>query len=547
MRDAGLVRAPFRPPRPVSGTATPNGGSVQLNVVGPGHQQLEATSAPARGLGQYSMAAPTEGLHLPVSSQPLTDEDATPSYHGVHDTHSEPHQQGPDREPAKDSEQRQPVSQLGLDGTIDAHEDSAHHAPALGQLRAPRAHMRARRRPQLGGLAQYESLEPQPSLTAVPEEPMQGAEEPQHQHQTSPVDPLAYDQDGTAQETGADAAPLGEPHASQLPQLGMSLDEPVGDQLGTADMSAADRRRKSQEFVARVAMQSRELRSALADSTSSSDQRQEVTDQHAEAAAGTAPRQEPHASQLQQPGKNEAPTNGDEPIAADMSLIETRRESQHFVAHVAMQSRELRAALADSTSSSEQRQEMPDQGAEDMQIDDIGMGAASSHAQPDDEHDIVVDLSSPSPVKQESAVHLPLPQTRQGPSPVIPAKSSTPAEPRVSQVIQPQPTASLLVFDSRLGISSAKSIERSPSAYGSQLGVSQRSQAEPAAQSPGPNGGAGMTLDTPVESSVPAHGTEHSISQESQPKPTAQLPAPSDGPGMSPDMPIISLCACTWT
>ncbi len=398
--------------------------------------------------------------------------------------------------------------------------------------------MRARRRPQLGGLAQYESLEPQPSLTAVPEEPMQGAEEPQHQHQTSPVDPLAYEQDGTPQETGGNAAPLGDLHASQPPQLGMSLDQPVGDQLGTADMSAVDRRRKSQEFVARVAMQSRELRSALADSTSSSDQRQEVTDQHAEAAAGTAPLQEPHASQLQQPGMDEAPTAGDEPASADMSLIETRRESQHFVAHVAMQSRELRAALADSTSSSEQRQEMPDQGAEDMQIDDTGMDAASSHAQRDDEHDIVVDLSSPSPLKQEPAVHLPSPHTRQGTLPVIPVESSTPVEPGVLQVVQPEPTASLPAFDSRLGMSSAKPIDSSPSAYGSQLGVSQRSQPEPAAQWPGPNAGAGMTLDTPIEGSAPGHVIEHNISQESQPKPLAQLPAFSDGPAVSPDMPI---------
>ena len=455
--NAGSIRAPFRPPRPVMGAAVPNAGSVQLDVAGLPHQQQDAPSEPARGLGQYSVTMPSDGIDPAANSQQLLHENAGHPSISVHDLQSPSQPQEPGHGQAELALHRQPVSQPCPE--LDTQDTPADWPLATGQLRAARAHMRARRRPHLEGSVQRESQEPQPAvegLDGVPEEAVQEARQLQHpQHASAAIPPLIDLEGGTRQSAAADAADSQEP-----------------------------------------------MRSV-----------------------------EPKTVQLQELNSSEQEQLGCAPSAPlDKSELERRRKSQEFIAHITEQARQMRAALHNSTSSSEQRQEVPDAAPEDMQADSPGMGAAFGQTQTDDdEHDIVVDLSSPSPGQPSPAATIPALSSRPpmfSQKPMDSSISVHSVEQRGSQQSQPE-SAALAMPHSRPGMLTDLPVADSTPTREAQDAGSQGLQHGTAAFAQACDNGAGLSSDMPVDGASPPHGGQHSAPQQSQPTSFASREAAS--------------------
>ena len=452
--NAGSIRAPFRPPRPVTGVAAPYLGSAPLNGAGlPQHQQV-IPSVPARGLGQYSSDMPNESLHLSGGSQQPQHESATPQSTPEHDLDSPWPLQEPKLEQAGPSSAHEaadpPSSAPGAEGVPGVWP------AATGQLRAGRAHMRARRRPQVAGHVQQNSQESQPAAEnpdAVPENPGQGAGQLQHLRQATAITSITQDQQG-----GQKFAPEG---AAEPEELGSPVES---DTLRPQELDTSER------------------------------------DQ-----PGHAP---------------SAPT--------DRSEAERRRKSQEFIAQITEQARQMRAALHNSTSSSEQRQEGADDAPEDMQADSPGVEAALGQTETEeDEPDIVVDLSSPSPLKPSPAAHLRAPSS----TPPVPAQSpiniSKPlyvteqsglqhSEPESAPLAEGHSSGPELRADLPIDASTSIQASQHKDLQGSQLGVAAVAQAQ--------SRGAGVSAEMPISSTSSPLGVQQGAPQHSQPAREAASP-----------------------
>ena len=433
--NAGSIRAPFRPPRPVIGAAAPDAGSAQPNVAGL-HQPGGVPSVPSRGLGQYSMVTPPYGANVSVGSQPLMRESAAHCPTPVHDLQSPSHQQEPGYDQAKVTAQHRPAHSPGED--LDTQGNPINPPPATGQLRAAQAHMRARRRPQLEGPVQQESEDFQrapDSLGPVAGQSVQEAELLQHPQHNSAVTSSARDLEGAAQEAAA-------------PQEPTSLAEPDS-------------------------LQPQEL------TTHEQDQLDCVP---------SAP--------------------------ADMSDVDRKRKSQEFIAQITEQARQMRAALYHSTSSSEQRQDVADDAPEDMHADFTGMDAASGQTQTEaDEPDIVVDLSSPSPLKQASTAHF----AGWDSSPHVTKDVSMPVHEAEQGSSQLGPAALAEAGSSDLGMPRHHLTHASTPPPEAQHRVSQGFQPEPAASPQVCGSGAAPSADIAIDSSLARLGGQQTAPRLSQP------------------------------
>lgn len=392
---------------------------------------------PSRGLGQYSMATPPYGANLSDGSQPLTHEIAAPCPTPVHDLQSPSHQQDPGYDQAEATLQHRPAHWPSED--IDTQRTPIDLPPATGQLRAARAHMRARRRPQHEGSVQQDTQEFQPapdSSGPVAEHPAEEAEQLPHPQHNSAVTSLAHDQEGGAQEAAA------------VPQEPRSPEEP--DTVQPQELTAHE-----QEQLC---------------------------------CAPSAP--------------------------ADRGDVERRRKSQEFIAGITEQARQMRAALYHGTSSSEQRREVADDAPGDMQADYLGMEAASGQTQTeDDEPDIVVDLSSPSPLKRGSAAHLAEPDSR----PHVTMDRSMPMGEAELRGSQRGPAALGEAGSISPGIPRRLPIHASTPSQEAQHRGSQGFKPGPAASSQGCSSGAGVSSDMPIRSFSSLLGVQQTAPQQSQP------------------------------
>lgn len=357
--DAGKARAPFRPPRPAVGSTGLSGETAQHSLAGAALQQPGAGSIPARGLGQYSADVPREGLDVSFISQLA-----------VHQGPANSSQHAPDQPVGGDQEELSagaetseglghqepslPASQADHSGDAGAVNGlpSAGQQAAAGQLRAPGMHMRARRRPQLGAPAEQSSQPAAAGLSSIPD--AEGQQQATLVTLPGPAAPehqvgypAAYAADNPLQE--ALSPPESQQSGSGL--NGSHQAEPPAQPHGSERG-----RRQSQEFVARVAKETAWLRSMLTDSTSSSEHRHEAHEDEQPV--------RPLMEQQSMPGAG----------ASDKrhALHEMHPGSMH---------------MAQPCMS----------------------GAAGSPFEPEEEPDIVVDLSSPSPAQQGRAAEAPAP------------------------------------------------------------------------------------------------------------------------------------------
>ena len=404
---------------------------------------------PARGLGQYSMDTPRDGMgHSPGRQQPLH-ESAAPLAIPELALDSTPHQQELGQEQTELTVPHQAASRPGI-GADAAVSPGVWPAPT-GQLRAARAHLRARRRPQLEGPVQQDSQESQPAVETTDTGQLQ------HPQQTSAVPSSTNDQ----QAEGQEPAPGG---AAAPQQLGSSV-EP-----DTAHPQELTTDERDQPFY-----------------------------------APSAP--------------------------ADRSEAERRRRSQEFIAQITEQARQMRAALHNSTSSSEQRQEGDADAPEDMQADSPGVEAAVGQTETEDdetEPDIVVDLSSPSPLKPSPAAHFPAPSS----TPPVPVQlplntlmhlteqsGSQHGEPGTAALTERQSCGPDLKADMPRGASAPPRASQHTGSQGSQLGAAAMAQAQ--------SDRAGVPSDMPINSSSSPRGGQHSAPQQSQPASSAAREAAS--------------------
>ncbi len=216
---------------------------------------------------------------------------------------------------------------------------------------------------------------------------------------------------------------------------------------------------------------------------------------------------------------------------ADKSEAERRRKSQEFIAQITEQARQMRAALHNSTSSSEQRQEGAEDAPEDMQADSPGMGAALGQTETeDDEPDIVVDLSSPSPQKPSPAAHLRAPSSTLPEPAQLPFISSMPlhvAEQSGPQQVEPGSAALAERQSSGPDFSAGMPMDASGLTLAAQHTGSQLSQLEAAAVTQAQGRGAGVSPDMPMTSSSSLRGGQRSATQQSQPANSAAWEAAS--------------------
>ena len=382
--DAGRARAAFRPPRPAVESIGLSGAAAQHSLAGAALQQPASGSIPARGLGQYSADVLKEGLHLSISSQPAVHQDpANPSQHAPDQAvGGDQEEVSADAEPSEGlghQEPSLPASQAGHTGDAGAVNrlPSAGQQAAVGQLRAPGMPMRARRWPQLGAPAEQSSQPAAAGLSSIPD-----AEGQQQAALVTPPAPAAPEHQVGCRAAHAADNPLQE--ALFLPESQQSGSGSSGshqaEQPAQTHMSERGRR-QSQEFVARVAKETAWLRSMLTDSTSSSEHRHEA-----------------HV--------DEQPVS---PLMEQQSMPDAAASNQ-------------RHALQEVHPGS-------------MHMEQPCMsGAAGSPLQLEEEPDIVVDLSSPSPAKQERAAESPAPSqpalmALDSPAAVSPGHSQSPAIP----------------------------------------------------------------------------------------------------------------------
>ena len=404
--DAGSSRAPFRPPRPIMSTATSAAGIDQPDIVGISQQHPSALSQPARGLGQYS-AEVAMGV-----SGPLCETAEAPAAAGRPECL-------PDKTPPEDPSQlqQQHKGSQGPQGPC-ANElpgQPIYGSPISEQLRAPGIRMRARRRPQLEEAAaqdsqatrtaEHSSGAPPAEQTLLPDTRGLAPIEERDASAASPEEPGALNASAQHRQASRPDIPPPEP------------DPHSTGELSAAERSAAERRRQSREFVAQVARESAALQAALAGSTSSSDpsaQQARAGDVEQPAAAD-----EEMCSPDSPPG--EAPATARRPDEASLAAwhgaaapeeqdTTSRGEAPQGLPAELLQQKHLESPLASAQSpqqaalSSQPEQAMPCTDTTAMQADEPSMPTASSPADSGNEPDIVVDLSSPSPVMQQPAV-----------------------------------------------------------------------------------------------------------------------------------------------
>ena len=413
--DAGSSRAPFRPPRPIMSTATSAASIDQPDIVGISQQHPSALSQPARGLGQYSAE-----VALGVS-EPLCETAGASAAAGQPKCL-------PDKNPPEDPSQLQ-QQHIGSQGPQGPGANKLPGQPNYGspiseQLRAPGVHMRARRRPLL------EEAVAQDSPASWPAEHSSGAPPAEQtllpdMHRLAPID-----------ETCPSAARPEEPDtlliASALhheasrpdiqpPEPGLhSAGELSAAELSAAERSAAEQRRQSREFVAQVARESAALQAALAGSTSSSDpsaQQARADDVEQPAAADeemcspdSSPAEAPADAHMPDeaslaawhgttaPEEQETMARAEAPQDPPPELLQ-QKQGPHLESFLLSAQKPQQASLP-----SELENDMHCVSTRAMQTDGPSMPMTSSPAHSDNEPDILVDLSSPSPVMQQPAV-----------------------------------------------------------------------------------------------------------------------------------------------
>ena len=455
--DAGSSRAPFRPPRPIMSTAAPGASFAQPNATGQSQQQHpSAPSQPARGLGQYSaeVAQGISGL-----SYTSGDPSAQPASLAACWSECLAAEQIPEN--LSQHQQRHEGSQGPKEpGAHELFGQPVYGQPISEQLRAPGSHMRARRRPLLEETVTQDSRARQPAEQSTGSPPAGQTLLPD----THGLPPIAE-----ADLSGVSPEQLGDLNACIQPQEISRPDtqplEPglhsVGE-LSAAERSAAERRRQSREFVAQVARESAALHAALAGSTSSSEpsaQRARAEDGEQPAAADEEEICSPDSSPAEAPADAHRPDEASlaawreaaapeerEPMARQEALQDHLPELQPRVQEPHIESSSPLGRVPEQAA-------LPSQHEHDthcastraMQADGPGMPTASSPAHSDNEPDIVVDLSSPSPVLQQPAVESQGASQQQASPPEQQAQSSSDGhgtQPRASQPLQPVSSAS---------------------------------------------------------------------------------------------------------
>ena len=415
--DAGSSRAPFRPPRPIMSTALSGAGAEQPNTAGVSLQHPTALSQPARGLGQYS-AEVAVGVSEPLCE--ILEASAQPALNAAGQL-----------ERLADERLAGNASQLQQqhDWSQGPHEPDTHDlsgqpiygSPISEQLRAPGTHMRVRRSPQLEEAAAQDSQATQTaehSSGALPAEQLL----PPNMHGLFSIEEA--DLSGVRPE-GLDAPDASAPHHEasrpdiQPPEPGLhSAGELSAAELSAAERSAAERRRQSRHFVAQVARESAALQAALASSTSSSDPsvQQARAGNDEQPAAADEEMCSPDSSPAE-----EAPADARRPDEASLAAWHgaaapeeqntmVRAEAPQGLPAELLQQKRLESPLASAqlpqqaALSSQPEQAMPCTDTTAMQANGPSMPTASSPAESGNEPDIVVDLSSPSPVMQQPAV-----------------------------------------------------------------------------------------------------------------------------------------------
>ena len=370
-------------------------------------QQPGAVSVQARGLGQYSADRRHDSPELPQNSETDTADPAGLLSLPAPDLDLSFLTKGAVKEPSEESEeqeqqdQQQQWSQRSLDQSAD--EPPTNGQPGNGQPRAPGPHMRARRRPRLEAIAEQPHQPSQPAAGAMPPQDTEGQDGLRQAHTLT----------ADVQSTGPPSSESPEGPAARDPDLTMQLQLPQpsrpnsvslkAGQVGLPERNAElEKRRKSQEFVAQVARTATQMRSVLADSTSSS-----------EAVAPEGPSSLPEHVRPEGPcglaegslaAWFETAANEQRPrIAAGISQGHPQQlpeQKQGLLGHEPLHSpQEPHQAAVPS----EQPPERSDEDEADVDMEDPGMRDAKSQQQPDSESDIVVDLDSPSPQKQKPA------------------------------------------------------------------------------------------------------------------------------------------------
>ena len=259
--------------------------------------------------------------------------------------------------------------------------------------------MRARRRPQLEEAAAQDSQATRAAEHSSGALPAEQSLLPDV-HDLGPIeeaDPSA----ASPEEPGALDASAQHQQASR-PDVQPS--EPGLD--SAAERSAAEQRRQSREFVAQVARESAALQAALAGSTSSSDPSAQ------QARAGDIEQPAAADEEMCSPDSSpaEAPVDAHKPDEASLAAwhgTTAPEEQGTMVRAEAPQDpppellQQKQGPHLESPLLSAQK---PQQAALPSQLDGPSMPMASSRVHSGNEPDIVVDLSSPSPVMQQPAV-----------------------------------------------------------------------------------------------------------------------------------------------
>ena len=278
--------------------------------------------------------------------------------------------------------------------------------------------MRARRRPQLEEAAAQDSQATQTaehSSGALPAEQtllpdMHGLApiEEADPSATSPEEPGALDASAQHQQASRPNVQPSEPGLHSAAEL------------SAAERSAAEQRRQSREFVAQVARESAALQAALAGSTSSSD----PSAQQARAGDGEQPAAADEEMCSPDSSPAEAPVDAHKPDEASLAAWHgaTKPEEQYTMlseevpqdSQPELLQQKQGAYLESPLASAQvpQQAALPSQPEQNMhctgtiavQANGSSLPMASSPAHSDNEPDIVVDLSSPSPVMQQPAV-----------------------------------------------------------------------------------------------------------------------------------------------
>ena len=412
--DAGSSRAPFRPPRPIMSTATSAAGIDQPDIVDISQQHPGALSQPARGLGRYS-AEVAMGV-----SEPLCETAEASAAAGRPECLPD---KNPPEDPSQLQQQHKGAQGSQGPGAFEVPGQPNYGSPISEQLRAPGIHMRARRRPQLEEAAAQDSQATRTAehssgalpagQTLLPDVHGLAPIEEADPSATSPEEPGALDASAQHQQASRPDVQPPEPGLHSARELSAA-------ELSAAERSAAEQRRQSREFVAQVARESAALQAALAGSTSSSD----PSAQHVRADDVEQPAAADEEMCSPDSSPAEAPADAHMPDEASLAAWHgaTRPEEQYTMARAEAPQdpppellQQQQGPHLESPSLSAQKPQqaaLPSELENDMhcvstramQTDGPSMPMTSSPAHSDNEPDILVDLSSPSPVMQQPAV-----------------------------------------------------------------------------------------------------------------------------------------------